>query len=100
MLSDLIPIDERVKRILRFIILYICGVVLYKQCGLVSIPVFFVVTALTLWLLKINFYHKIQNIWSQKKLKRMIKMMIQSNAYERMNYECKANTRRDCSGTS
>ncbi len=59
MLSDLIPIDERVKRILRFIILYICGVVLYKQCGLVSIPVFFVVTALTLWLLKINFYHKI-----------------------------------------
>ena len=67
MLSDLIPIDERVKRILRFIILYICGVVLYKQCGLVSIPVFFVVTALTLWLLKINFYHKVsKNMESEK----------------------------------
>ena len=69
MLSDLIPIDERVKRILRFIILYICGVVLYKQCGLVSIPVFFVVTALTLWLLKINFYHKISKYMESEKAK-------------------------------
>lgn len=69
MLSDLIPIDERVKRILRFIILYICGVVLYKQCGLVSIPVFFVVTALTLWLLKINFYHKVSKYMESEKAK-------------------------------
>ena len=69
MLSDLIPIDERVKRILRFIILYICGFVLYMQCGLVSIPVFFVVTALTLWLLKINFYHKISKYMESEKAK-------------------------------
>ena len=69
MLSDLIPIDEKVKGILRFIILYICGVVLYKQCGLVSIPVFFVVTALTLWLLKINFYHKVSKYMESKKAK-------------------------------
>ena len=69
MLSDLIPIDERVKRILRYIILYICGVVLYKQCGLVSIPVFFVVTALTLWLLKINFYHKVSKYMESEKAK-------------------------------
>ena len=69
MLSDLIPIDEKVKRILRFIILYICGVVLYKQCGLVSIPVFFVVTALTLWLLKINFYHKVSKYMESEKAK-------------------------------
>lgn len=69
MLSDLIPIDERVKRILRFIILYICGVVLYKRCGLVSIPVFFVVTALSLWLLKINFYHKVSKYMESEKAK-------------------------------
>lgn len=69
MLSDLIPIDERAKRILRYIILYICGVVLYKQCGLVSIPVFFVVTALTLWLLKINFYHKVSKYMESEKAK-------------------------------
>lgn len=69
MLSDLIPIDEQVKRILRFIILYICGVVLYKQCGLVSIPVFFIVTALTLWLLKINFYHKVSKYMESEKTK-------------------------------
>ena len=69
MLSDLIPIDERVKRILRYIILYICGVVLYKQCGLVSIPVFFVVTVLTLWLLKINFYHKVSKYMESEKAK-------------------------------
>ena len=69
MLSDLIPIDERVKRIIRFIILYICGVVLYKQCGLISIPVFFIVTALTLWLLKINFYHKVSKYMESEKAK-------------------------------
>lgn len=69
MLSDLIPIDERVKMIIRFIILYICGVVLYKQCGLISIPVFFIVTALTLWLLKINFYHKVSKYMESEKAK-------------------------------